>query len=66
MNPESRLVDSRFDWPNLTKSESSESRVQNFQPSLKPSRIFLDSVGVRVCEMGLGERARQTMLRNDE
>ena len=62
MNPEFRLVHSGFDSPNVTETESCESRVQNFQPSL----IFLDSVRVRVCEMGLGERARQTMLRNDE
>ena len=66
MNPESRLVDSEFKLPNLTASESCESRVQNFWPILKPSLIFLNSVRVRVCEIGLGECARQTMLRNDE
>ena len=64
MNPESRLVDSGFDSPNL--SESCESRVQNSQLSLKPNLRFLDSVGVRVCEMGLGEYARQTMLRKNK
>ena len=66
MNPESRLVASAFDSPNLTESESCKSRVQNFQPSVKPSLIFLDSVQVGVCGIGLGECARQTILRNDE
>ena len=65
MNPESRLVDSGFDSPNLTESETCESRVQNFQQSLKPSLIVLDSVWVWVCEMGLGECAWQTIIRND-